>query len=130
MAKLKRLRTPKFWRIQRKGTKLTVSPRPGPHKKFECIPLQIIARDILKIVETGEEAKIQYGYNDATGDYFITIDLEKCDGCGKCVSACPATIFEIVEEDAFMQKIPPPPPLPPDTVFPVIVLFEITTEEP
>jgi small subunit ribosomal protein S4e len=55
--KLKRLRAPSFWKIQKKATKWTVSPRPGPHKKFESIPLQIIARDILKLAETGKEAK-------------------------------------------------------------------------
>jgi len=38
--------------------KFIVSPRPGPHKKFESIPLQIIMRDILKLAETGKEAKL------------------------------------------------------------------------
>lgn len=38
-------------------SKWTVAPRPGPHKKFESIPLQIVVRDILKLVETGKEAK-------------------------------------------------------------------------
>ena len=33
------------------------SPKPGPHKKFESIPLQIIVRDILKLAETGKEAR-------------------------------------------------------------------------
>ena len=23
-----------------------------------------------------------YGYKDASGDFFITIDTDKCDGCG------------------------------------------------
>jgi len=50
------------------------------------------------------EAKIQYGYNDGTGDYFLTIDLEKCDGCGECVPACPAAIFEVVREDSRQPK--------------------------
>jgi len=57
MAKLKRLLAPAYWKTPKKGVKWTVSPRPGPHKKAECIPLQIIARDVLKLVETGEEAK-------------------------------------------------------------------------
>ena len=55
--KLKRLVAPRFWRTAKKSSKWIVSPRPGPHKKFESIPLQIIARDILKLVETGKEAK-------------------------------------------------------------------------
>ncbi len=57
MSKLKRLAAPKFWKQERKGFKLTVSPRPGAHKKKECLPLQIVVRDILKLVETGTEAK-------------------------------------------------------------------------
>ncbi len=34
-----------------------VKPRPGPHKKFESIPLLILIRDILKLADTGKEAK-------------------------------------------------------------------------
>ena len=57
MAWLKRLRVPAFWRIPKKMSKWVVHPSPGPHKKFECIPLLILIRDILKLAETGKEAK-------------------------------------------------------------------------
>ena len=40
-----------------------------------------------------------YGYQDASGDFFITIDTGKCDGCGDCVTACPAGIFAVMDED-------------------------------
>ena len=40
-----------------------------------------------------------YGYEDASGDFFITIDTDKCNGCGDCVTACPAGVFEVVDED-------------------------------
>ncbi len=40
-----------------------------------------------------------YGYKDGSGEYFITIDSNKCDGCGDCVSACPASVLEIREND-------------------------------
>ena len=40
-----------------------------------------------------------YGYKDASGDFFITIDTGKCDGCGDCVLACPAGVLEILQED-------------------------------
>lgn len=49
---------PRFWKVPKKATKWAVSPRPGPHKKFECLPLQVIVRDILKLAETGKEAKL------------------------------------------------------------------------
>jgi predicted CoA-substrate-specific enzyme activase len=39
--------------------------------------------------------KANYGYSDGTGEYFITIDTTKCDGCGECVKACPEDIFVI-----------------------------------
>jgi small subunit ribosomal protein S4e len=54
---LKRLRAPRFWKVPKKVKKWVVSPRLGPHKKFECIPLLILVRDILKLAETGKEAK-------------------------------------------------------------------------
>ncbi|MBW1695700.1 MAG: 4Fe-4S binding protein [Deltaproteobacteria bacterium] len=40
-----------------------------------------------------------YGYKDGSGDYFITIDTDKCDGCGECVTACPAQVFAVADED-------------------------------
>jgi predicted CoA-substrate-specific enzyme activase len=64
----------------------------------------LFARERLLGKESREEGKIQYGYNDATGDYYITIDLSKCDGCGKCVTACPAAIFEVIQENGRQPK--------------------------
>ena len=40
-----------------------------------------------------------YGYKDGSGEYFISIDTDKCDGCRKCVEACPANVLEVVEDD-------------------------------
>ncbi len=40
-----------------KKRKWVVAPRPGPHKKFESIPLLIIVRDIIKLVDTASDAK-------------------------------------------------------------------------
>jgi ferredoxin len=39
-----------------------------------------------------------YGYKDGSGDFFIAIDTDKCDGCGACIPACPNGVF-IVGED-------------------------------
>jgi NAD-dependent dihydropyrimidine dehydrogenase PreA subunit len=40
-----------------------------------------------------------YGYSDGSGSYFITINTENCNGCGDCVGACPAEVFQVVDED-------------------------------
>jgi len=40
-----------------------------------------------------------YGYKDGSGDYFITIDTDKCNGCEKCVVACPQGVLEMIYDD-------------------------------
>ena len=54
---MKGLSAPKFWQVKRKETKYVTRPRPGPHKLDECIPLQILVRNILGLVDTGSDAK-------------------------------------------------------------------------
>ena len=43
--------------------------------------------------------KANYGYKDGSGDYFITIDTEKCNGCNKCVDACPHGVMAVGEDE-------------------------------
>jgi predicted CoA-substrate-specific enzyme activase len=52
----------------------------------------------------GTGMKIHYGYTDATGDYFITIDTGLCDGCGECVKACPEQLFTVAPDDSGQPK--------------------------
>ncbi|MBI4287536.1 MAG: 4Fe-4S binding protein [Chloroflexi bacterium] len=40
-----------------------------------------------------------YGYSDGSGDYFIIVDTDKCNGCGDCVTACPERVFEVAPDD-------------------------------
>jgi len=40
-----------------------------------------------------------YGYKDGSGDYFITIDTDKCTGCGKCVEVCPFDVLAVGENE-------------------------------
>jgi ferredoxin len=40
----------------------------------------------------------EYGYKDSSGEYFITINADECNGCGDCVPACPSKIFCVVED--------------------------------
>jgi Fe-S-cluster-containing hydrogenase component 2 len=38
---------------------------------------------------------MHYGYSDGSGDYYITIDTDKCNGCGKCVSQCCGSALQL-----------------------------------
>lgn len=93
MAMLKRQLAPKFWKIRKKESRLIVSPRPGPHKKFESIPLLIVLRDLLKLCENSSEAKKiinsgeilvdgkkrkDYGYSVGLMDAISIPKLNKC----------------------------------------------------
>lgn len=40
-----------------------------------------------------------YGYEDASGSFFIAVDTDRCNGCGDCVDPCPARVFIVVDED-------------------------------
>ena len=40
-----------------------------------------------------------YGYTDGSGDWYIVVDSDKCDGCGKCVEACPRNVLEVITDD-------------------------------
>ena len=40
-----------------------------------------------------------YGYKDGSGEYFISIDTDKCNGCGDCVPVCPEKVLEIRENE-------------------------------
>lgn len=63
----------------------------------------IFAVERLKGVETGG-MKVNYGYSDGTGEYFITVDTVKCDGCNKCVAACPAGLFIVANDEGGKPK--------------------------
>jgi len=40
-----------------------------------------------------------YGYQDASGAYYITIDSDRCNGCNECAQMCPQGILEIFTDD-------------------------------
>jgi Fe-S-cluster-containing hydrogenase component 2 len=41
--------------------------------------------------------KANYGYKDGSGEFYITVDTDKCTGCGDCMRACPAGVLELVD---------------------------------
>jgi len=40
-----------------------------------------------------------YGYKDGSGEYFISINTDKCNGCEDCVTQCPAGVLEMILND-------------------------------
>lgn len=40
-----------------------------------------------------------YGYKDDSGVFFITIDTDRCNGCGDPAGDCPAHNFAVIDED-------------------------------
>jgi Fe-S-cluster-containing hydrogenase component 2 len=47
-----------------------------------------------------------YGYKDAEGEFYITIDTDRCARCAEkpCVPACPSALF-VVEEDPYGEVV-------------------------
>jgi len=42
---------------------------------------------------TAPSVKTQYGYEDATGTFYVSVDGSLCTGCGKCADICPAGVM-------------------------------------
>jgi len=59
----------------------------------------LFARDKVLNIEHKVVMKVHYGFTDATGDYFISVDGAKCDGCGDCVPVCPSGLLTIAAVD-------------------------------
>lgn len=57
MSHQKRTSSSKRSPLARKGTTFVSCQSPGPHRKAESIPLNVVVRDILNLVETGREVK-------------------------------------------------------------------------
>jgi small subunit ribosomal protein S4e len=55
---IKRLTSPRNWKIRKREAKFVVCPNPGPHPKKKCIPLAVLVRDILGLVDNYKEAKV------------------------------------------------------------------------
>ncbi len=47
-----------------------------------------------------------YGFKDGSGDWYVTFDTDKCNGCGKCVEVGPEKVLEVGpdEFDIFREE--------------------------
>ncbi|MBW3583152.1 MAG: 30S ribosomal protein S4e [Euryarchaeota archaeon] len=70
----KRLAAPRHWPVMRKAHKWIVKAAPGPHSKDRSIPLAVVLRDFLGLVETDREARRVLGAGDVLVDGKIVKD--------------------------------------------------------
>ena len=40
-----------------------------------------------------------FGYRDGSGEFYITLETDHCNGCGDCVSVCPAKMWELAANE-------------------------------
>lgn len=43
--------------------------------------------------------KANYGYKDGSGEFFITVNTDRCTGCGRCAEACRYGVMEVGENE-------------------------------
>ncbi len=43
--------------------------------------------------------KANFGYEDGSGQFYITLDTDKCNGCGDCVPVCPAHVLQLADNE-------------------------------
>lgn len=53
----KRISVPRSWQISKKSNKWITATKPGPHNKDQSVPLAVVLRDMLGIVNNRAEAK-------------------------------------------------------------------------
>ncbi len=82
----KRAMAPSFWTIQRKSHQFTVSTSPGPHGREDSYPLAVLIREVLKVVNTYQEAR------DVIRDGKILVD-----GVVRRVPDFPVGLMDILE---------------------------------
>ncbi|TFF90655.1 MAG: 30S ribosomal protein S4e [Promethearchaeota archaeon] len=89
----KRIASPRNWAIQRKNYKFAFRADPGPHSKESCIPLGILLRDVLKLVETTRELKI-----------ILNNETIKIDGRVVKNTKFPVGLMDVIEIDQINTK--------------------------
>jgi len=57
---------------------------------------------LLRAQEEQRKMIANYGYKDGSGEYYISIDTDKCIDCAvdrTCLGACPKQMFEVMTDD-------------------------------
>jgi small subunit ribosomal protein S4e len=71
---MKRLASPRSWKITKKSSTWVPKPRPGKHSIEQGVPLGVVLRDYLKLVDTMTEAKRVLGNREVKVDGRVATD--------------------------------------------------------
>ena len=97
---VKRVAAPKIWPIPRKAYKFAIRVMPGPHPKERSIPLYIVLKDMLNLVNNRREAKRVVAENQIKVDGRIRHDLRFPIGL--------MDVIELVKAQEYYRVLPLP----------------------
>lgn len=61
----------------------------------------LVPDPLLRLMPGEEADMIAYlGYKDGSGEWFLRLDTDSCNGCGACVEACPEDVLEVGPDEA------------------------------
>ena len=111
---LKRLAAPRSWAIPRKTNVYTTKPRPGAHPIERALPLATVIRDMLKLTETGREARRIIGAGEVHVDGRVVKEPKFAVGFMDVVSVAKLgkAWRVIVDEKARLRLAPSTPSRP------------------
>lgn len=72
----KRISVPRSWMISKKSNKWITATRPGPHNKKQSLPLAVVLRDMLEVVDNRAEAKRVLSEGKVQVDGVVRKDLK------------------------------------------------------
>ncbi len=73
---LKRLASPRSWPVLRKTTTFVTKPNPGTHSLEECIPLNVLVKDVLGLADSTREVKKLLKLNNVFVDGVRRMDIK------------------------------------------------------
>ena len=80
MSHLKKLNAPRKWHIARRDQKFVVRPAPSGHEMSHVLPLLVVMRDVLHVVQTARELKLLFKQRQVLVNGKMQTDLKASIG--------------------------------------------------
>jgi len=100
--RVNRQMAPAFWDIKRKHGQFVVRVRPGPHPKHRSYPLGMVLRDVLKVVNTMQEARRVLVEGKVKVDGVVRHDPNLAVGLMDVVELSTGQTYRIVPKDSVL----------------------------